>query len=108
MPSGPWFGWHADVIDPPRHAEIVARNDAGVQAFRVGPHLGVQFHPEVTPEIIDRWAGDDDGRELARAGIARRSLARQSSDRAEASAEAARRLFDGFLVRAGQVVGSAA
>ena len=29
---------------------------ARAAAFRVGPHLGVQFHPEATPEIVHAWA----------------------------------------------------
>jgi GMP synthase (glutamine-hydrolysing) len=99
VPPGPWFAWHADVIDAPPGAHVVARNRVGVQAFALGPHLGVQFHPEVTPEIVDGWAGHN-RRELARLRLARRSLHHQSVDRAEASAAAARCLFDGFLSRA--------
>ena len=103
VPPGPWFAWHADAIEAPPHADVLARNRAGVQAFALGPHLGVQFHPEVTPALIDGWAGHE-GRELARLGLARRSLARQSADRAEPAQAAARQLFDGFLRRAGAFV----
>jgi len=28
-----------------------------VQAYRAGRHAGVQFHPEVTPEIVAGWGG---------------------------------------------------
>ena len=31
------------------------------QAFRVGSALGVQFHPEASPELMGRWAALDDG-----------------------------------------------
>jgi GMP synthase (glutamine-hydrolysing) len=99
VPAGPWFAWHADTILAPPGAEVIARNRAGIQAYALGPHLGVQFHPEVTPEIIDGWAGVG-GRELADVGLARLTLARQSADRAEASSAAARQLFDRFLRRA--------
>ena len=31
---------------------------SGPQAFAVGPSVGVQFHPEVTPKIVDDWLAD--------------------------------------------------
>lgn len=39
------------------------------QAFRVGSAVGVQFHPEASPELMGRWAELDggDGRDLRRA-----------------------------------------
>jgi GMP synthase-like glutamine amidotransferase len=65
--EGPWFQWHFDTFSTPPGATLVAENEAGPQAFVSGKHLGVQFHPEVTPEIMDRWVGtyrhelDDEG-----------------------------------------------
>lgn len=53
--DGPWFTWHSDVFSLPDGATLLARNQHSIQAFAHGPHLGVQFHPEVTPEIIGRW-----------------------------------------------------
>ena len=72
--DGPWFTWHSDVFSLPDGARLLARNEHSVQAFAHGPHLGVQFHPEVTPEIIGRWlklaeeqgAIGDGARELSR------------------------------------------
>jgi GMP synthase (glutamine-hydrolysing) len=55
VPEGPWFQWHFDVIEAPPGAEVVAETDLGVQAFVAGRSLGLQFHPEVTPEIMDEW-----------------------------------------------------
>jgi len=55
--EGPWFQWHFDSFTAPAGATLVAENDAGHQAFVSGRHLGVQFHPEVTPEIMDNWVG---------------------------------------------------
>jgi GMP synthase (glutamine-hydrolysing) len=49
---GPWFAWHDDSICIPPGAQLLAHNDGGPQAFRAGNHLGIQFHPEVTPELI--------------------------------------------------------
>lgn len=55
IPEGPWFTWHSDVFSLPDGATLLARNEHSAQAFAHGPHLGVQFHPEVTPEIIGQW-----------------------------------------------------
>jgi GMP synthase-like glutamine amidotransferase len=55
MDDGPWFEWHRDEILPPPGAEILAANESGVQAFRLGPHVGLQFHPEVDEAIVDAW-----------------------------------------------------
>ena len=53
--DGPWFEWHRDEILPPDGAEILAANESGVQAFRLGPHVGLQFHPEVDERIVGLW-----------------------------------------------------
>jgi len=56
IPEGPWLAWHDDEVLTPPGAEILAANDSGVQAYRAGRHVAVQFHPEVTPEIVAAWA----------------------------------------------------
>lgn len=61
IPSGPWLAWQHDVIGLPPGAELLAHNRLGPQAFRVGRHMAVQFHPEATPEILADWAGASDG-----------------------------------------------
>jgi GMP synthase (glutamine-hydrolysing) len=96
--AGPWFTWHQDEIELPTAARELAHNAAGVQVFEAGNHLGVQFHPEVTPEYAGIWvasAGSDHpgvALDLAqlRADIARLAPA------AEVNAHA---LFDFFLAR---------
>lgn len=55
VPPGPWWAFHSDVIDPPPHARLLARNRCGVQAFEVPGALGVQFHPEVRPAVLEEW-----------------------------------------------------
>lgn len=52
---GPWFSWHADQLDPPSGSAVLATDDAGVAAFRHGRWSGVQFHPEMTPTLLERW-----------------------------------------------------
>jgi len=55
--AGPWFEWHSDEILPPEGAEVLARNGSGVQAWRLGPHVGLQFHPEVDGALVESWMG---------------------------------------------------
>ena len=101
---GPWFAWHEDVLEPPPGATVLARNAVGVQAWARGPHLAVQFHPEVTPRIVAGWA-DAYGRALAGTGLDAATLAAQSAHHGPAAYAAAQRLFDGFAERAGLPVG---
>jgi GMP synthase-like glutamine amidotransferase len=57
VPDGPWLSWHKDELLPPAGSELLAANESGVQAYRAGRHAGVQFHPEVTGEIVAAWGG---------------------------------------------------
>jgi GMP synthase-like glutamine amidotransferase len=52
---GPWLEFHHDRCLPPPAATVLARNDVAVQAFRIGRHLAVQFHPEVDGPQLKRW-----------------------------------------------------
>jgi GMP synthase-like glutamine amidotransferase len=69
IPAGPWLEFHHDQCRPPAAARLLAGNEMGVQAFSVGRHLGVQFHPEVDGAQFGRWL-DAGAREVAsRAGV---------------------------------------
>ena len=93
---GPWLTWHEDGIELPPLAYELARNRFGVQAYCHCRHLAVQFHPEVTPEIVADWVRGDAPSELDR-----EALLRETAGNAQAAAAAATRLFDGFVARAG-------
>jgi GMP synthase (glutamine-hydrolysing) len=66
------FHWHGETFDLPNGATWLAYTDAcRHQAFRFGSDVyGLQFHLEVTPEMIDEWCRADencgDVRELSR------------------------------------------
>ncbi|WP_029287728.1 type 1 glutamine amidotransferase [Cellulomonas sp. HZM] len=50
--------WHDDAVDLPPGATLLASTaTTPVQAFRAGSALGVQFHPEVDPGMLDLWLG---------------------------------------------------
>jgi GMP synthase-like glutamine amidotransferase len=55
LASGPWLSWHQDGFDLPAGAAELAAGGASVQAFAVGPHVGLQFHPEATEPITADW-----------------------------------------------------
>jgi len=68
VPAGPWLEFHEDHCVPPAGATVLARNDAAVQAFRIGRHLAVQFHPEVDGPQLKRWLDSLGEREAVAAG----------------------------------------
>ena len=47
--------WHSYEALPPQGAALLARSAGSLQAFRIGEAWGVQFHPEVTAEIVEGW-----------------------------------------------------
>ena len=64
IPPGPWLEFHQDRFFPPPRARVLATNEVGVQAFVLGRHLGVQFHPEPDGALLEAWL-DAGGREDA-------------------------------------------
>jgi GMP synthase-like glutamine amidotransferase len=55
IPAGPWMEFHGDRCLLPEGAKVLAANELCVQAFTIGHHLGVQFHPEVDGGQFKRW-----------------------------------------------------
>ena len=98
--SGPWFEWHVDAITPPFEAEILATTETCVQAYVVGKHLAVQFHPEVTDNEIGQWVAAEQGT-LSRLGIDGAVMLSETLDRLCNARERAYKLFDDFLRHAG-------
>jgi GMP synthase-like glutamine amidotransferase len=68
IPPGPWLEFHGDRCLPPRQARVLARNDVGVQAFVIGRHLAVQFHPEPDGDLLRLWLEVGGREEAQRAG----------------------------------------
>jgi GMP synthase (glutamine-hydrolysing) len=88
-----FFHWHGETFDLPAGAEWLAYSDrCRHQAFRYGSNVyGVQFHPEITPEMIVDWSaqpancGDVD------------TLEGPIEPNAVDAAPLARRILDGWL-----------
>jgi len=61
---------HNDAVTalPPGTTPLASSELYPNQAFRVGSALGVQFHPEASPELMGRWTDLDggDGRDMRR------------------------------------------
>lgn len=104
--DGPWFQWHFDSFTLPPGASLIADSVAGPQAYTFGASLGLQFHPEVTTEIMDEWVVAY-RHELDQEGVDPDRLLEETYERADATRDAAWRLFDGFLERARRVAGAA-
>jgi GMP synthase (glutamine-hydrolysing) len=94
--DGPWFQWHFDTFTPPPGARLIADRERSAQAYTLGRSMGLQFHPEVTPEMIAAWAADS-GDELDQGGVDPDRLLEQTHRLADQSRAAAWRLFDAFL-----------
>jgi len=103
VPAGPWLEWHFERFCTPPGATELARTGDAPQAFHSGPHLGVQFHPEATVDIVAGWARAD-AAQLARLGIEDGvALLTASRERRAAAEAAAFQLFDAFLARSDQL-----
>ncbi len=98
VPEGPWFQWHFDTFTPPPGSRLIADSPIGPQAYTIGRSLGLQFHPEVTPEIMDAWVAVYRD-ELEREGVDPDRLLEETRRRADQSRAAAWGLFDAFLQR---------
>jgi GMP synthase-like glutamine amidotransferase len=100
IPPGALIAWHEDGLTPPPLAYPLATNAFGTQAFCLRRHLGVQFHPEATPAIMEGWATLPRSR-LGETGQTLEGLRAASEEHALAAALRAEQLFDGFAARAG-------
>jgi GMP synthase-like glutamine amidotransferase len=97
--AGPWFEWHHDQWAAPPGARVVARSDLAEQAFVVGRALAVQFHPELTPSMLDGWLDNGGRRYLESLGLDIDRLRAETAQIADAAEQRARRLVDRFLTQ---------
>jgi GMP synthase-like glutamine amidotransferase len=99
VPEGPWFMWHSDVFTLPPGARLLADTDSGPQAYTYGKSLLVQFHPEVSPGLLQDWCNID-ASDFERLGVSVEDVRAETERRSQEARERARRLFDAFLANA--------
>ena len=93
--AGPWFAYHEDACVLPPEAEVLATSPHAVQAFRLGRHLGVQFHPEVDAGQLAAWFAADGS--AGRAGARVPEFIAQAVEHDGPARRRAARLVDTFL-----------
>ena len=89
--EGPWLEFHGDICLPPPDARLLARNELCAQAFSIGRHLAVQFHPEVDGAQLSRWLSAEARAEAEQAGQdPDKLIAQTEAEEPEAAARADR------------------
>ena len=96
VPDGPWFNWHFDTFTLPPGAKLIADTEVGPQAYVIGRNLGLQFHPEVTPQIMDNWVRAY-RHELDAEGVDPDALLEETKQRAPQARKTTERLLNNFL-----------
>lgn len=100
IPTGPWFEYHWDRWALPKGALEIARTEIASQAFVMGRTLGVQFHPEIDPEVLEEWLAMEGGcAEVESVGVNVDQLRKQTKDIQPESDRRAFELVDTFLRR---------
>lgn len=95
LPTGPWLDWHEDLLTVPVGATLLARTSVAPQVYAHGRCLAVQFHPEVTPEELERRVAMNRDA-LEQQGVDTEALTAQAHRQGERSRAMTRQLFDGF------------
>jgi len=94
---GPWLEFHHDRCLMPPGARLLARTELCVQAFTIGPHLAVQFHPEVDAAQISRWLDGGGKAEAEEAGQDPEALIAETESQEEQAVLRADRLVAAAL-----------
>jgi len=100
VPRGPWFQYHWDRFTLPPGATLIAENDLCPQAFSYGRTLGLQFHPEIDPQVLDLWLDMEGGcAEVESEGVDVKALRVQTKELEVQTNQRGYDLVDKFLDR---------
>jgi GMP synthase-like glutamine amidotransferase len=96
------YEWHSYAFELPTGAVELARSAVCIQAYRLGERAwGVQFHPEVTPDIVRHWSEDfESDPDAVQQGFDPAAALALAEERLPAWMDLGRALFDGFLEEA--------
>jgi GMP synthase-like glutamine amidotransferase len=98
-PPGPWVQYHIDRFTVPDGARGLGESTAGPQGFAVESPDGLlrlvawQFHPEVTPAVLQRWV-DEDAAVLPGVGVDAAAFVAEAVEREAFSRASAHALVD--------------
>jgi GMP synthase-like glutamine amidotransferase len=96
------YEWHSYAFDLPTGAVELARSAVCTQACRLGERAwAVQFHPEVTPDIVRAWSEDfESDPDAVHQGFDPAAALAEAERRLPGWMEIGRALFGGFLEQA--------
>ena len=81
--DGTVVAWHQDTFDLPEGAELLAFTGRYPHAFRYGSAMGVQSHPELTPEMWAGWMAAEGSGDLEEAGLDPSEFSQRLADESE-------------------------
>ncbi len=96
---GPWFQWHGDRWVLPEGMQAIAWTDVAEQAFVTGRSLGLQFHPELTPDMLALWLGNGGDQHALDMGFDPEVLVQSTRAREQESLVRSRALVNAFIDR---------
>lgn len=101
LATDPVLMLHDDTWQLPPEGTLVAESPSHPQAFRLGPALGIQPHPEVTPATVADWFGYETvHRRIEKVGSDPAALRRALDASADQMAATAGRFFGAWLEEA--------
>ncbi len=95
--DGPVVVWHGDTWTLPPGATLLAATLRHPHAFRMGSGLGIQSHPEATPEIVAGWMSGGGREKLEGAGVDPGRLLEDVEHQSAALGRMAGRIFGAWL-----------
>lgn len=93
----PMLSLHQDTWDPPLDSEVLASSDRYPQAFRHGSALGIQPHPEASPEMAADWFAALGPDRVAAIGVDPQAVIGEMETRRTESAATAHDVFGAWL-----------